>query len=59
MRTVEELINALPPEDKKRIEKMAASSKKTIEETVVFLLAEGANTSAVLTACLAGVAFNF
>lgn len=52
MKTVEEILRALPPEDKKRIEKMAAASKKSIEETVVFILAEGVSTPTVATTLL-------
>ena len=52
MKTVEEILRALPPEDKKRIEKMAAASKKSIEETVVFILAEGVSTPTLATALL-------
>jgi hypothetical protein len=60
MKTVEEILNALPPEDKKRIEKLSAASKKSIEETVVSILSEGVSTPTVTTALLlTGGAFIF
>ena len=60
MKTVEEILCALPPEDKKRLEKLSASSKKTIEETVISILSEGVNTPTVATALLlTGGAFIF
>lgn len=60
MKTVEEILNALPPEDKKRIEKLAAASKKSIEETVITILTEGVSTPSIATALLlTGGAFIF
>lgn len=44
MRNVNDIINALPAEDKKRLEKMAEFTKKSIEELAVFLLREGVST---------------
>ena len=32
MKSVNEIIAAMPPEDKKRLEKLAAAEKKTVEE---------------------------
>ena len=46
MRTVEELVVKLPPEDRARLVKMATESRKTVEELVVFILSQGVSTRA-------------
>lgn len=50
MKTAEELIAALPPEDRRRLEKKAAAEKKDARELVIKILAEGANTPAIVMA---------
>ena len=58
MKTVEEIVNALPPEDKKRLAKLANAEKKTIEDLVVFILSSGASTPSIALA-LAGATSAF
>lgn len=50
MKSVSELIAAMPPEDKKRLEKLAAAEKKTVEEMALFILSKGANTPPIMIA---------
>ena len=50
MKSVNEIIAAMPPEDKKRLEKLAAAEKKTVEEMALFILSKGANTPSFVVA---------
>lgn len=50
MKSVNEIIAAMPPEDKKRLEKLAAAEKKTVEEMALFILSKGANTPSIVIA---------
>lgn len=58
MKNVEDLIKAMPPEDRLRLEKMARSQKKDIKEVALFILQKGANTHSLLTV-LAGASAAF
>ena len=49
MKSVEEIIKAMPPEDRLRLQKMANIQKKDIKEVALFILEKGANTRALLT----------
>lgn len=42
--TVEDVINALPPEDKMRLAKKADAAKKTVEEMAIIILSSGDST---------------
>lgn len=56
--TVEELVNALPPEDRMRLLKKAKSQKKTVREMVISILTKGASTRTAISISLS-VATNF
>lgn len=49
MKNVEEIIKAMPPEDRLRLQKMANIQKKDIKEVALFILEKGANTRSLLT----------
>jgi hypothetical protein len=49
MKSVEEIIKAMPPEDRLRLQKMANIQKKDIKEEALFILEKGANTRSLLT----------
>lgn len=50
MKTVDEIIAALPPENRKRLEKKAAAEKIDIRELALQILSKGANTPKVVMA---------
>ena len=53
MKTVEEIVDAIPPEDNLRLRKMAAARNTSVADLVVILLREGVSTYGVMLASFA------